>query len=211
VFTIIVTGGLGSGKSEAAKILQSFGAEVIDLDDVAKEVREKPEVYKALSHTFGPDILDIRDEISPSKLAEIAFLTSEKAEQLNAIMHPAISKEILAGLILKSNDKTYINKVVVLELTLIDKASDVVGYSDFIIGITSRTTTRTLRALRKGLTREDAMRRISLQLSDEELSSYCDTLIANDGSLEDLREELTTLAATLGCFDFKNGQFCSTC
>lgn len=90
-----VTGGFGTGKTFVASIFKSLGAKVIDADRIAHEAirRGSPE-YRALIKMFGSDILSDRREIDRRKLGEIVFRDAGALRKLNAIVHPAVIKEV---------------------------------------------------------------------------------------------------------------------
>lgn len=88
-----ITGGVGSGKSAVLKLLEEeYHAVVVQLDEVAKALQRKgTPCWKAIVEAFGREILDENEELDRKKLAQIVFQSSEKLEQLNGIVHPAVN------------------------------------------------------------------------------------------------------------------------
>src|SRR5919201_6621650 len=86
-----LTGGIGSGKSLVARIFQELGAEVIDADQLAREVVEPGEPALAEIVTdFGPDILLPDGRLDRTKLGSVIFADPAARRRLNAITHPRI-------------------------------------------------------------------------------------------------------------------------
>jgi dephospho-CoA kinase len=92
-FVIGLTGGVASGKSEAASILASLGAYVVDADQIARDVVEYPEVKKQLQEAW-PDVFE-NGKLNRARLRKIIFSSREEREKLNSILHPPILNEIL--------------------------------------------------------------------------------------------------------------------
>ena len=92
-----ITGGVGSGKSAVLKLLEEeYHAVVVQLDEVAKALQRKgTPCWKAIVEAFGREILDENEELDRKKLAQIVFQSSEKLEQLNGIVHPAVKQQVL--------------------------------------------------------------------------------------------------------------------
>jgi dephospho-CoA kinase len=85
-----LTGGLGSGKSTAARMFAAFGAHVLQSDAIGRELMEPGQsVYAAIVDQFGRDILQPDGRLDRAALAKIAF-DDGRVEELNAIVHPAV-------------------------------------------------------------------------------------------------------------------------
>ena len=96
MFSIGLTGGIGSGKSAVADLLVERGAWLIDADVVAREVVEPDgPAYGPLVERFGDGILTQERTIDRQSLADLAFATPEALADLNAITHPAIGIEMI--------------------------------------------------------------------------------------------------------------------
>jgi len=89
-----VTGGIGSGKSEAAKAFMSLSVPVIELDEIARQITQKNHPgYVQITKLFGSKYLDKNKEIIRKKLKIDIFNDSEKKEKIESILHPIILKE----------------------------------------------------------------------------------------------------------------------
>ena len=92
-----ITGGIGSGKSRVLEYLSlKKGVYVLEADKLAKELMNKGNrIYKAVTETFGEDILDASGDIDRAKLAGIVFSDPDKLKVLNSLTHPAVREEIM--------------------------------------------------------------------------------------------------------------------
>ena len=90
-----LTGGIATGKSTVARLIESLGYPVIDADQISHQITRfgQPGYEQVTSH-FGTDILNDLQEIDRKKLAEIIFANSAKKQQLENILHPLISVEV---------------------------------------------------------------------------------------------------------------------
>ncbi len=83
-------GGIGAGKSTAARYFERLGCAVIDADAIAHQVLREPAVIREIAERFGPAVLGADGRIDREKLAEIVFSSKEKLETLNQIVHPLV-------------------------------------------------------------------------------------------------------------------------
>ena len=90
---VALTGGIGSGKSEAGAIFANLGAIVVDSDVLAREVIERGSTgFDEVVSAFGDQILK-NGEIDRAKLASIVFEDKSKRKTLENIMHPKIREK----------------------------------------------------------------------------------------------------------------------
>src|SRR5690625_4677171 len=96
--TLIIglTGSIGTGKSTIANRFKELNIPVVDADLVARQVVEPGETaYKQIVETFGEDILQSDNTLDRKALGAVVFQDNEKRKKLNAIVHPAIRKELI--------------------------------------------------------------------------------------------------------------------
>ena len=183
-----LTGGIGSGKSSVSKLFQEWGTYVFDADSVAKKVLEENQTAQnEIISEFGTDILNKKNEIEKAKLARIAFQDENSQLRLNTIIHPYIFSEID-----KEFDKVLQNGN--YELFCVDAAliyeSGADTHMDYVIVVISNLKLRIERVMKRGgLTREELLKRIELQWTDDEKVSMADFVIHNNGSEKELRHE----------------------
>ncbi len=192
VYVVALTGGLGAGKSSAASVMAQLGAVVLDLDQIAKRLLEPGSpVFEKIAFEF-PDAVDDGDGIDQSKLAEIAFATPAHTLKLNAIVHPAVAREVgpaLSDLRLMPEPP----QVVVLEVPLLVEAPVFGEMADLVVAVSAPEDVRIARAIAAGMPERDARTRVARQASDAEREALSDRVIANEGSVEQLRAEVERL------------------
>ena len=192
-----ITGGIGSGKSEAARYLKTLGENVISADDVSRElVRPGAAGYEAIRSVFGDGYFFENGELDRKKLAQCVFSDDQKRKTLNALLHPMITAEILRKAS-EMKGRVFIEAAVLAEAGMADKV-------DYVWLITADTGERIRRITeRDGISREMAERIIGCQLSDERLSVYADEIIENDSGTQALRAKIDVL---LGKKEYEVGQ-----
>ena len=92
-----LTGGIGSGKSEAAKQFASFGVPIIDLDIIARELLKKDRpAYHLLVENYNDEFIKNNNEIDRKKLQSMMFNSVNIKNNVESILHPMIFKECLS-------------------------------------------------------------------------------------------------------------------
>ena len=185
---IALTGGIGSGKSRAAAILEELGAHSISADTLAREVLERGEDgYNEVVAYFGDEILN-EGQIDRKKLAEIVFNESKQLEVLESITHPLIRAKFVS-----QTRGLPENSVVVYEIPLLAESISRQKQLDFdhVIVLESETETRVARLIERGLSAKEAQLRIANQYSDAQRKEIATHLIKNEGSLEELINALS--------------------
>lgn len=95
MFTVFVLGNIASGKSTACRYLESHGAMLIDLDELAKSLYVPgSDIVNALAEEFGWDILDEEGGIRRSILASRAFASPDSVARLNDLVHPVLIEQL---------------------------------------------------------------------------------------------------------------------
>lgn len=190
MYVLALTGGLGSGKSTAADIFAERGAVVIDCDDIARTLLdEAPVVRDRVVEAFGPGVLGADGRIDRAALADAAFVSAEATAMLDAIVHPAVLAAIagaLDTLALQGEPP----RVVVLVVPLLAESPLFLEPVDAVLAISATEDARIERAVARGMTREDAERRIARQAGDGERRAIADHVIDNDGDLESFRRAI---------------------
>ena len=187
---IVLTGGLGSGKSTASEFFRARGAVVLDLDEVASHLLEPGSAELArVADEFGPDVLLADGRLDRAALARAAFASREATARLNAIVHPAVAREIgpaMADLRLLPQPPS----VVVIEVPLLVEAPVYAEIADIVIALVAPEYLRVERAMADGMAESDARARIGVQASDAQRAALADVIIVNDRSKEMLLGEL---------------------
>ncbi|MEJ9210249.1 dephospho-CoA kinase [Bacillus smithii] len=183
-----LTGGIASGKSTVSSLLKEKGFTVIDADVAARiVVQPGEEAYKKIVETFGKDILLENGDINRPKLGDLVFRDEEKRLQLNAIVHPAVRKQMLLEkeqAIRNGKQTIFLDIPLLFESGLtwmVDKT--IVVYVDGNIQLQ-----RLMK--RNGLDKEAAEIRISAQMPLEEKASKADAVINNNGTIAETKQQL---------------------
>jgi len=195
---VVITGGIGAGKSTASGFLRDKGAIIIDADLVAAQVLKKGSpVLARVAEQFGPDVLLADGSLDRAALARVAFASPQATARLNAIVHPAVAREIgpaVADLRLMPNPPS----AVVLEVPLLAEAPVFAEIADLVVAIVAPQELRVQRAIQSGFAEADVRRRLAVQASDAERAVLADVVIVNDGSLERYLGELERVWSELG-------------
>ena len=187
MFTVGLTGGIGSGKSTFAALLAERGAQVIDADQLGRDaLRPGEPAWHSVVDNFGDEILSAGSmEIDRKRLAGVVFNDPNKLSALNAITHPVIA----AGIADTFERLSQTDAIVVLDAALLvelglDKAMNLLIVVDADEDIRKK---RLQSSRRMELT--DIEARIAAQASAEELIRRADIVVRNDGTLEALALE----------------------
>jgi len=189
MLTIGLTGGIGSGKSTAAKILAEFGAPIIDADKVAHTTYAPGgAAYDAVIAAFGAEIVAVDRTIDRKKLGAIVFGNPDRLNKLTSIVWPATFKSIRAQLdgLRASGEKI----PVVVEAAILIEASWQPLCDEIWLVRASRPAVIDRIERQRGLKPAETEARIRAQLSDDERAKHASLVIDNDGSLDALREVL---------------------
>ncbi len=190
--TIGLTGGIGSGKSTAAKILTELGAPAIDADKVGHEIYQPgTPAYRELIDAFGEGILAPDRTIDRRKLGPIVFADPAALKRLNAIVHPKMFARM--GEMVAAMRRGGETRPIVIEAAILIEANWRPLFDE--IWLVAATRERVLERVERdrGLKPEQTEARIRAQLSDEERRKYATSVIRNDGTLEELRAAVTRL------------------
>ncbi|MDZ4064900.1 MAG: dephospho-CoA kinase [Coriobacteriia bacterium] len=185
MYIVALTGGIGAGKTVAAGLFRERGAVVLDLDDVARRLLAPGnDVYSEVVAAFGEDLLDESGEIDRPALAARAFSCHANATLLNAIVHPAIARDVLPGLTemgLLQNPPA----IVVLVVPMLVESPVFGEIADVILAITADEEERIARAARRGMDESDIRRRVECQATDAQRRAVADHVIENNGTIDE--------------------------
>ena len=190
-----LTGGIASGKTAVAAMLREVGFAVLDADSLAHTLIEPGQpAYDEVVREFGASILDAGNRVDRTKLASVVFADPAKLVRLNAIVHPRVEAVIHQQFAEWSRNGT--RDAAFVEAALLVEA----GYHKNLDGLVvtwCRPEQQLARLRTRGLSDEDARRRIAAQLPIAEKLSYATEKIDCSGSLEDTRARVAALAAKL--------------
>lgn len=195
---VALTGGIGSGKSEAGALFAGLGAVVIDSDVLAREVVERGTPgFEEVVGAFGDEILS-NGEIDRKKLADLVFNNDEKRKRLEAIIHPKVRAEFEKVVQGADTDAVIINLIPLLVETK--------GYRNFdsVITISVPFETRKSRLIKRGMKEYEIDARVSSQASDSDREEVADFVLDNSGDLSHLQEQIEKIYTKLKADATKN-------
>lgn len=185
---VALTGGIATGKSVAARVLEELGCYVHHADKTAHELMqpEKPAWREIVDH-FGEEILNNDKTINRSKLGSIVYSDRKERLFLNKIVHPLVSekrKEIIQSL---EKDGRY--KIFVSEAALTIEAG-FVQFFDRIVVVYCEKETQIKRLMeRDQISRSEALEKLKSQKDPEEKTKYADYIIDTSGTLQSTIEQ----------------------
>ena len=183
-----LTGGIGSGKSSVAQLLLSRGAIVIDSDAIARELQAAGSpLLEQLVDRFG-DVLNHDGSLDRAKLASIVFPSPENVKALNAIMHPAIGKEMSDRL----EAQRTTNNIVVLDIPLLVE-NPRKGLSGVVVVDVDPEVAIQRVVEHRGMNADDVRARIARQSTREQRREIADQVIDNAGTLDDLERQVDSV------------------
>ncbi|MDP2674663.1 MAG: dephospho-CoA kinase [Dehalococcoidia bacterium] len=189
MYVIGLTGGIGSGKSTVAQMLQQQGAKLLSADAVGHEVYEpgRP-AWQEIVEAFGRDIVGAGGKIDRKVLGPIVFSDPEQLRRLNAISHPRM-KELMREKL--AAERAGGARIAVLEAALLFDA----GWDDLTdevwVTVAPPEVAAKRTAERSGISVEEALSRIRAQMSSEERISRSQVVIDTNCPLEQTEEQVS--------------------
>lgn len=193
---IALTGGIASGKSTIAARLAEHGATVIDADAIVRDVQQPGSpVLEAIAEAFGENMIAADGSLDRAALGARVFGDDEALQRLNAIVHPAVRVESQ-----RRFDAAFSADpaaVVVYDVPLLVEAR-VEDPWDLVVVADAPADVRVQRMMRlRGMSEDDARRRIGAQVSDEERRAIADVVVDTSETLEHTLEQVDALWRSL--------------
>ncbi|HEY7755270.1 MAG TPA: dephospho-CoA kinase [Actinomycetota bacterium] len=185
-----LTGGIGSGKSTVARMLEGRGAIVFDADALAREAVEPGSPgHDAVVQRFGANVLLPGGELDREALASVVFADPAARRDLEAIVHPEVRRLFAEGC--EAYRDT--DRIVVFSAPLLVE-SGMHSAFDVLVLVSAPVETQMERLLRDRGMREDQIRaRIDAQAPLEEKAAVADVIVDNEGRLQDLEVQVDRL------------------
>ena len=190
MFIIGMTGGIGSGKSEALKIFESLNIKVIDLDNIAKEITDSShQAIQEIKLVFGDAIFDKDNRLDRKKLREIIFSEKDQKINLEKILHPKILEEVMRRLNVLSNES-----YVVLDIPLLFETNQYTSLISRSLVIDCKVDDQIERVKKRdGIDTSVIQSIIEQQVGRNYRIERADDVVVNDGSIEKLEESIKAL------------------
>jgi dephospho-CoA kinase len=185
-----LTGGIGSGKSMVASMFAQLGADVIDADQLAREVVEPGQpALEEIATAFGRDIMLPDGRLDRGKLGRIIFADPAARARLNAITHPRIQERMATEVALRGSRPG----VLIVDIPLLyENGRSGTVEAVIVVWVDSKTQLRRLSG-RGGLTVDEAQQRIAAQMPLDEKRARADVVIDNSGSRENTRRQVEAI------------------
>lgn len=190
-----LTGGIGTGKSEVARMFREEGLPVVDADRIAREIVEPGgDAHEAIVRRFGKEVLLPDGRIDRKKLGDRVFADPEQRAALEAITHPRIAQGIACALARLEADG---HAAAIVEAALIHEKART-GMFEAVIAVRCDDALQLRRLMaRDGISEAAARKRLAAQMDPGEKALASDYVIDNSGDLESTREQVRALAARL--------------
>ena len=185
-----MTGGIGSGKSEALKIFKSLSIKVIDLDNISKEITERShQAIQEIKLVFGDAIFDKDNQLDRKKLKEIIFSDKNKKINLEKIIHPKIYEEVKKRLNALSHES-----YVVIDIPLLFETNQYTSLISRSLVIDCKENDQIERVKKRdGIDISVIQSIIDQQINRSSRIEKADDVVINDGSIEKLEESIKSL------------------
>lgn len=173
---IAITGGMGAGKSLLAGWLRAAGLEVLDADEIGREVvEENAGLLRELADAFGAEILDAAGRLDRAGLGRRAFASAGTRERLEALVFPYLDTRLSKRLEAARGPAVFVDAALVFEWGM-------AGRFDEVWTVTAPPGTRLARAARRlGLTSAEGAARLARQLPQEEKVRRAHRVLDNEG------------------------------
>ncbi|CCL99981.1 uncharacterized protein FIBRA_02006 [Fibroporia radiculosa] len=186
-----LTGGIATGKSTVSTLLRERNVPIIDADVLARQVVAPgtPALKRITAH-FGANILQPDGSLDRAKLGSIVFADETQRKKLNSIVHPAVRRAMLWGVV-----KCWVRgeRVCVLDVPLLIEGGLWKFVAHVVVVYCSPELQLQRLMKRDSSSRENASARLNAQLPIAEKVEYADVVIDNSGSLHDLEAQVNSL------------------
>lgn len=187
-----LTGSIATGKSTVSEMFRRKGAEIIDADQIAREVVEPgTEGLERIAREFGPGILDDEGKLNRERLGARIFHNPAEREKLNRLLHPLIvdSMRDKTEKIKKEKDPD----LLIWDVPLLIEGNLTHWVEAVILVYTPKEIQLERLMKRNALSREEAEKRILAQMDIEEKKKHADYVIDNRGTLSETERQVDQL------------------
>ena len=187
MYIVGLTGGIGSGKSEAARLFAELGVPIVDVDIISHELTASGQAtLKEITEVFGKDILNSDGSLNRAALRQKVFTDGEARKKLEAILHPAIYNKAIERL--QENASAPYQILAIPLLFESDRYLNIINRS---LVIDSDKKLQVARASKRdGLLETDIQKIIDVQMPREKRNALADDIILNDGLIEELKDKI---------------------
>lgn len=169
-----ITGGIGSGKSVVANILQQMGFPVYDFDSRAKALTQtNADIRQQLTAMFGDNLFKY-NILDKKALSQLIFSSDKNLKAVNAIIHPVVVGDFATWTTRQNAAAVFLESAILMESGLYQKM-------DKIILVTTPEKLRIDRVMKRSqLSEKEIQQRMQMQKTEETLADKADFVILND-------------------------------
>jgi dephospho-CoA kinase len=184
-----LTGSIAVGKSFVCEVFRELGCFVLDADQVAREVVEPGTVgLRTVVDNFGPAVLKSNGELDRAKLGAVDFSDEENRLLLNSIVHPLVFE--VQNRWLAECEQKEPNGIAIVDAALMIESGGYRRFERLIVVWCEPAIQLERLILRDNLSHNDALVRISVQMTQEEKKQHADLLIDTSNGYEDTRSQV---------------------
>lgn len=188
VFTVVLTGGIASGKTAVSDCFSRMGVPVIDTDRIARQVVEPGQpALKLISELFGPDYLDTGGRLDRRKMREAIFSNPAMKSRLEGILHPRIAEKVIEQV--SEVEAPYC--LLVIPLYAESRAYDWINRV-LVVDVSEEIQLERVMA-RDQISREQAQSILDAQSTRQQRIALADDIIDNSGDLNELEAKVKNL------------------
>ncbi len=190
MFVLGITGPIGSGKSTVSRYFGDREIVVLDADQISRDVTaSEGDAIAEIEEEFGSKAINADRSLNRKYMADVVFKDNRKLDQLSSIIHKHVF--IVMDKVLEEQKKLK-TKLVVLDVPIpVNKGF--VDHCDQIWAVTCEDHIRLQRLLDRGMSKEDALRRIAVQMTNDEYAALGDHVIDNSGTVDELNGKIEDL------------------
>ena len=182
-----ITGGICAGKSTAARVIACLGVRIIDCDEISHHLTAyEPGILEAIRTGFGPAVFQQGGALDRVALASTIFSEEARRRQLETILHPPIKTMVAANIDYARQSR---QPLVVVAPLLIEAGLQALVDHLWVISCTPEHQLERL-AQRRNVGRDQAQRWIDAQLPMEQKEKHADSVLRNDGSVQEFEQEV---------------------
>jgi dephospho-CoA kinase len=197
-----LSGGIGSGKTTVARMLEKLGAVIIDADAIVHELQAPGQpLVDEIADAFGPDVLDEAGALDREALGAIVFRDEEARRRLGQLVHPKVGAEMMRRLAEAQRANA---PLIVLDIPLLFEgrkagtgSASLMDFAATILVWVPRELQIERQVTRDGYGRDEAERRVAAQMPLDDKRAMADHVIDNSGSLEQTERQVADLYALL--------------
>ena len=181
-----LTGGIGSGKSEVARLLAERGAEIIDADVIVRELQQPgAEVYEKMIELFGTEVVAADKSLDRTAIAKKVFTDESLLKTLNQLVHPIV-KRVMNERVEAFRDT---KKVVILDIPLLVENPREGLDGVLVVDLDAEIAVKRL-VEQRNMSADDARARIAKQATREQRLAIADHVIDNSGDRNALSQKI---------------------